>query len=810
MTDSEGPHRARLDAPRSFLAPMSDRSTTRTPLFVTDRVAPRRRRPSDAARLVVSTVGFVLVGWASSGDPPLDRRVIEFFDEMPDWIRTIAWFGFAASGLVAFGVALVGVVAGGVGRGLARDVLAAGTATVVVATVASHWTQGVSPDLVPEVSGAPTTISFPMLRTALVVLVASVLGPYVNAQVQRWMRWTLIIAVTAPITLGLATVTSVFGAVTLSVGCVAAVRLIFGSPEGLPAVDRLSATLDGLGIAATEVAYLPAQPGTVALATARAGDGTPIDIKLYGIDAANSQRAERVWKALWYRTAGPSPRAGRIEQAQHEALAVLLAREAGAPVPPLIGAGQTPDGDVLMVSGGATGSALDEVEDLDDDTVCEIWRALVDLHERAHLTHGNIGFDAVRILDGRAEFVDFSKASMFPTEQQLATDLVSMLAMLTIGIGEERALATAVATVPRDVLEMSLPYVQDAVLEPALRSDLKATGTVAKDLHAALAEHLDIDTKPLASVRRVKVSDVVIAIAAIVAANALITQISDVGVDTLVDEVSGASPGWMVTSFLVRMSAYATAYIGLRAVVSQPLPFLPTTLLQSAKSFVGLVVPSLVGSVSMNIRFLQNLGVPLAIASTQGPVIGFIGFIAEVVLLLLCSWAIGQEVAADSLFDVDVGGLILLAIGVSVVGCVVVFAVPKLRSIVLPAIKEAVKAVRMIVTSPRTLSSIFASEALDRVVGALALGATIAAFGESVPFAALVFVSVGTGLLAGLAPVPGGIGVAEATMTALLTAVGLAPSQAVTIAITHRVITSYLPPVFGFFSLRWLNREGFL
>ena len=92
----------------------------------------------------------------------------------------------------------------------------------------------------------------------------------------------------------------------------------------------------------------------------------------------------------------------------------------------------------------------------------------------------------------------------------------------------------------------------------------------------------------------------------------------------------------------------------------------------------------------------------------------------------------------------------------------------------------------------------------------MALGATVAAFGADVPFAALVFVSVGTGLLAGLAPVPGGIGVAEATMSGLLAAVGLPPEQAVTIAITYRMITSYLPPVLGFFSLRWLTDRGYL
>ena len=218
----------------------------------------------------------------------------------------------------------------------------------------------------------------------------------------------------------------------------------------------------------------------------------------------------------------------------------------------------------------------------------------------------------------------------------------------------------------------------------------------------------------------------------------------------------------------------------------------------------------MVGRVGMDIRFLQKLGVPLATASTQGPVISLIGFVAEVVLLLLSARAIGQEIETDGLADFDAGGLIAIAIAVVMIGGVVVLSFPNLRSKVVPVAKDTLSSVRSVVTSPCILGAIFSSEVLDRLFGALALGATVAAFGADVPFAALVFVSVGTGLLAGLAPVPGGIGVAEATMSGLLTAVGLPAEQAVTIAITYRMITAYLPPVLGFFSLRWMTDKGYL
>ena len=399
---------------------------------------------------------------------------------------------------------------------------------------------------------------------------------------------------------------------------------------------------------------------------------------------------------------------------------------------------------------------------------------------------------------------------MFPTEQQLATDVVSMLAIQATVVGAERALDAIVDALEPDELEICLPYAQDAVIEPHLRNEMKAAGIKVKSLHTGLAERLDVEPPSLAPVKRVQVKEVVIVIAAIIAANSLISQIANVGIDTLGDELAAASFGWFIVAFLIRMVSYTTAYLGMRALISQTLPFLPTTLLQSAKSFVGLVVPSMVGRVGMDIRFLQKLGVPLATASTQGPVISLIGFVAEVVLLLLSARAIGQEIETDGLADFDAGGLIAIAIAVVMIGGVVVLSVPNLRSKVVPVAKDTLSSVRSVVTSPRILGAIFSSEVLDRLFGALALGATVAAFGADVPFAALVFVSVGTGLLAGLAPVPGGIGVAEATMSGLLTAVGLPAEQAVTIAITYRMITAYLPPVLGFFSLRWMTDKGYL
>ena len=59
-------------------------------------------------------------------------------------------------------------------------------------------------------------------------------------------------------------------------------------------------------------------------------------------------------------------------------------------------------------------------------------------------------------------------------------------------------------------------------------------------------------------------------------------------------------------------------------------------------------------------------------------------------------------------------------------------------------------------------------------------------------------------------PVPGGIGAAEAALSSGLIATGVDQSTAFAVALTQRLSTFYLPPIWGYVSLRWLSRKGYV
>ena len=112
----------------------------------------------------------------------------------------------------------------------------------------------------------------------LVATVISAMAPYLTYPVRKFGWWVIGATVVSPFLLGLATLTSVLGALALASVSVAAVRLIFGSPEGLPPVGRLADTLDRVGVPTTDLAYLPDQPSTVGLATATGDDGRTLEL----------------------------------------------------------------------------------------------------------------------------------------------------------------------------------------------------------------------------------------------------------------------------------------------------------------------------------------------------------------------------------------------------------------------------------------------------------------------------------------------------------------------------------------------------
>ncbi|HUL86103.1 MAG TPA: lysylphosphatidylglycerol synthase domain-containing protein, partial [Actinomycetota bacterium] len=97
-----------------------------------------------------------------------------------------------------------------------------------------------------------------------------------------------------------------------------------------------------------------------------------------------------------------------------------------------------------------------------------------------------------------------------------------------------------------------------------------------------------------------------------------------------------------------------------------------------------------------------------------------------------------------------------------------------------------------------------------QIMMAVILGFCLEAFGYSATLAQLILINCFVCLFAGFMPVPGGVGVAEAAYTAGLVAIGIPQSAATSTALMMRLITFYLPPIWGSLATRWMHENRYL
>jgi len=59
-------------------------------------------------------------------------------------------------------------------------------------------------------------------------------------------------------------------------------------------------------------------------------------------------------------------------------------------------------------------------------------------------------------------------------------------------------------------------------------------------------------------------------------------------------------------------------------------------------------------------------------------------------------------------------------------------------------------------------------------------------------------------------PVPGGLGVYEGALTGGLVLIGIPDEVALAATLTYRMVTFYLPPIWGWYAMRTLKQEEYL
>jgi hypothetical protein len=171
-------------------------------------------------------------------------------------------------------------------------------------------------------------------------------------------------------------------------------------------------------------------------------DGLPVRVRVLGRDAQDTQWFARRWRLLAYRDPPRSAPVGRLEQVEHEALATLMATQAGVRVPEVVIAARGQGGYAGLVVRQADIDPLElaSADQIRDQTLVELWRQVATLHA-AGISHGRL--NASRVIldhDGQPVIVGFAAATLGAPEPALDIDVAELLVSTTVLVGPEPCL----------------------------------------------------------------------------------------------------------------------------------------------------------------------------------------------------------------------------------------------------------------------------------------------------------------------------------------------------------------------------------
>ena len=646
----------------------------------------RRRRGSDGLRLAGAVLALACCVLLIRYDSRIDRAITQVIHPPP---RSITWLVTVVYDAGAFGVTIVLVGLALVARRwvIARDIAlsAAGAAAVSGILILLLGSSGGRPSGI-EIHGY--SVTFPVLQIALFMAVTTAVLPYLARGLQRLIELFVVLVGLASAVGGHGLPVNVLGSLAIGGAAAMLVRLIFGSPLGLPSAEDVRLLLDELGIRARDVQALPRQVWGVAkyqaTETRPAGSpGQPIAISVYGRDAADAKLLTKTGRFLFYRDSGPGLTITRLQQVEHEAYLTMRAGQAGVAVPEIVEAGTAgPARDALLVCRWPAGMKLSDADGdvMADAALDDLYRQLLTLR-KARIAHGTIGGDTL-LVDPAAQIVtlaDFRNAMSNASADQLDRDMAGAIAATAVTVGAERAADSAARCLDAEMLAAPSSSCTRPRLDPALSRACGASASSWQRLGNTPPRPNRSTCRSWSEPRRVSWPTLIMMVGTLIGGWALIGVLLDVSKSF--DTVIGANWLWVIArSSWPSWPLWPQPSEGLGSVAGV-LPFGRVVAVEIANSFSALAGGT-AAVFATRVRFFQQQGYDASVALSSGAIMATSSWIATGVLFLVSlpfAWgSIHLEVTPESGGDSKLVWIIL-AVVVLVALAGLVLAVPRLR-----------------------------------------------------------------------------------------------------------------------------------
>lgn len=655
---------------------------------------------------------------------------------------------------------------------------------------------------------------------AMLAAVLTVSGPWLEARWRRWW-WTLLLAF-VPIHLVVSAVVPARSLLGLAVGWFvgALTVLVVGTPALEVPLDGAVRALVRRGCGVTGLTVVrPAGPGPLVLwATSETDDSDTVDaqpgeckaiVELYGPNQRSGGIMSQVWRRVRLRNSETAPLHASMRRAvEHRGLMAIAIGDLGVANSTTVALAALDRGWTLYAHTQARGVAIDESSG-DESLVGPVWKALGVLH-RHQIAHGDLRGKEITVDDGTALFGGFGSAEYGATDVLLQADIAALLVSTTAIFGAEAAVRAAIGEFDERTVLAASRRLTKAALPKRIRASVTEPGaimTAARDevMHQTGADQIKAET--ITRFTRTQVIQLVLLVALVYVAYPFIST-----VPAFFSELRTANWWWAVLGLAVSALTYVGAAVALWACASGLVSFRNLTIMQVANTFAATTTPAGVGGLALSTRFLQKGGLGAIRATAAVALQQSVQVITHLGLLIFFSVIAGTSANLSHFVPKTT---VLYLIGGVALGIVGTFTfVPQLRrwlgTELRPRLKELGGELVELAREPKRLALIVAGCAATTLGAALALWASVNAFGGGTTFVTVTVVTMIGGTLASAAPTPGGVGAVEAALIGGLAAFGVTAAVAVPSVLLYRVLTCWLPVFVGWPVMRWLTRNDMI
>ncbi|RBY87728.1 phosphatase PAP2 family protein [Blastococcus sp. TF02A-30] len=441
---------------------------------------PVQRHPVDLVRVLLGAavlgLGFLV---AQRGELPVfERDVFQLVNDLPPAVFPVIWAVMQLGNVLAVPVvAAVALLARRVR--LARDLLISGglayvTADLVKGVVRRERPGGFAVEVnFPE--GPVGGLGFISGHAAVAAALATAAAPYLPRRGRRAV-WVLAgIVALARIYVGAHLPLDVVGGAAVGWAIGSLVHFVFGVPRRDVSVDRVRALLDRLGVTAVDLRAAPVTARSSHPFEAVDDAGRRLYVKYLEPDRFERDWLYRLYRLLAVRDIKDADAVAPLgQQAEHEAVAALTARERGVRTPAVLLA--RGDGrEAVVVQRFVDARALDELDprELTPELLSAVWEQVGLLH-RARVAHHDLVAGSVLVdAAGDPWLVDFGNALTGAGDDALAGDVAELMASLVLLLEPDAVVRSAVDRLGAEAVEAALPGLAPLSLAAVTRAALR-------------------------------------------------------------------------------------------------------------------------------------------------------------------------------------------------------------------------------------------------------------------------------------------------------------------------------------------------